>query len=111
VRPGPRAYLVDYQLVVAAPERSQHQVVMDALLRRLSIDSGLRINGVPSPIAMESAPTLFGRAEGTLGPVYVRIGTRMEVAPRQVLPWVSTVDLGVAPPDSPVDREDIRLAL
>jgi hypothetical protein len=111
VRPGPRAYLVDYQLVVAAPERLQHQIVMDALLRRLSIDRGLRINGVPSPVAMEPAPALFGRAEGTLGPVYVRIGTRMEVEPRQVLPWVSTVDLGVAPPDSPADREDIRLAL
>jgi hypothetical protein len=111
VRPGPRAYLVDYQLVVVAPERSQHQVLMDALLRRLSIESGLRINGVPSPLAMEPAPALFGRAEGTLGPVYVRIGTRMEVAPRQVLPWVSTVDLGVAPPDSPADREDIRLVL
>ena len=111
IRPGPRAYLVDYQVVVAAPERGQHQAIMDALLRRASIDGGLRINGVPSPVAMTPAPALFGRAEGTLGPVYLRIGTRMEITPRRVVPAVSSVDIIAAPPDMPADHEDIRLTI
>jgi hypothetical protein len=43
--------------------------------------------------------------------IYVRIGTRMEIAPRQELPWVRQATVATAPFDAPLDREGIVLEL
>jgi hypothetical protein len=104
VRPGSRPYVADYQIDVLAPVRSQHVLVMDALLVRLSMDVALRIAGVECPVWIMPAPPLYARATETLGPVFIRVGTRMDVAPRQRVPWISRADLQVGQPD-PIDAE------
>jgi hypothetical protein len=82
VRPAPRAYLLDYQLTVAGTIRPQQLFVHDLLLQRLSGVTGLRINGDIAPVWMLPPPPQFVRRLGELSPVYLRIGTHMQIAPR-----------------------------
>jgi hypothetical protein len=111
VRPGARAYVVTYQILAVAPERMQQQFVHTWLLQRLSMDIGLRILGVPSPVWIVPPPKLRRRRLGLLAPVYVHIGTRMETAPRQERPWVHQAAVTAGRLDAPLDREGIVIEL
>jgi hypothetical protein len=111
VRPGARAYLADYQIVAVAPERRQQGAVYERVLRRLSADTGLRIDGVPAPVWMLPAPSLAGLELGDLAPVYVRIGTRMQVAARREEVWVRRARVEAGPVGAPQDREGIVVEL
>jgi len=111
VRPAPRAYMVDYQLTVVAPERAQQLVIHTFLLQQLSVSQGLRINGAPAPLVTLEPPVLENRWLGQLAPVYVRIGTRLETAPRREQPWVRRSEVQAGPLDAPEDQEGIVLEL
>lgn len=111
VRPGARAYLADYQIVAVAPERRQQGAVYQAVLRRLSADTALRIDGVPAPVWMLPAPPLTGVGLGDLASVYVRIGTRMQVGPRREEVWVRRARVQTGPVGAPQDREGIVVEL
>jgi hypothetical protein len=111
VRPAPRAYFVDYQLTAVAPRRPQQVSIQNFLLERLSVSRPLRINGVASPVSMQPPPEIHHRDLGQHGPVYVRIGTRMETAARVERPWVLRTDVQAAPPDAPQDHEGIVIVL
>lgn len=111
VRAPARAYGVDYQITVLAPERAQQLFVHTLLLQRLSLEAPLRINGTPSPVGMLPPPALIERRLGELAPVYVRIGTRMEIAPRREQTWVRRAVIEAAPIDARLDREEIELEL
>jgi hypothetical protein len=111
VRPAPRAYLVDYQLTALAPLHTQQRLIQTLLAQRLSIDVPLRINGAHAPVAILPPPDIQRRRLDEIAPLYVRIGTRMEVAQRreQTLPLRTEV-LG-APADAPLDQEGIVIVL
>jgi hypothetical protein len=118
VRPGPRAYQVDYQVLILAPDRAQQANIHTSVLERLSLENTLRINGVLSPMSILAPPTLDERRLGVSGPsyvvlapTYVRIGTRMERSPRRERPWVRTLEIQGAPRDNPQDQEGIILQL
>ena len=117
VRPGPQAYFVDYQVTSLAPDRAQQVAIQSFVLSRLSMDIGLRINGAHAPVEIQPPTDLLNRHLGTLAPLYVRIGTRLETAPRTEVPWVVRTDVqagrmehGVVSP-SPLDQEGIVINL
>jgi hypothetical protein len=110
-RPAPRAFTVDYQLTALAPTREQQRFIQQEILRRVSMDQALRVNGYPAPVFMVAPPELQRRQLGELAPIYLRIGTRMESAPRQEQTWVQRTELWAAPPDTPLDREVVTLEL
>jgi len=110
-RPAARAYVVDYQVTTVAPERSQQRFVQDRLLERLSIDRPVWINGAPAPVWILAPPALLERQLGELAPIYVRIGTRRETAPRRERPFVTRAEVGAGRIDAPLDREGIVLDL
>jgi hypothetical protein len=111
VRPGARAYLADYQIVAVAPERRQQGAIYERVLRRLSADTGLRVDAAPAPVWMLPTPSMTGLELGDLAPVYVRIGTRMQVAARREEVWVRRARVEAGPVDAPQDREGIVVEL
>jgi hypothetical protein len=111
VRPSARAYVCDYQLTAVAPSRVQQAFLYEQILHRLSLDAGLRVNGSFAPVSLLEPPHLRHRTTGQDGPVYVRIGTRLEVAPRREQVWVEHVDVAAARIDAPLDLEGIVLEL
>jgi hypothetical protein len=111
VRPGARAYLADYQIVAVAPERRQQGAVYERVLRRLSADTGLSVDGATAPVWMLATPPLTGVELADLAPVYVRIGTRMQVAPRGEEVWVRRARVETGPVGAPQDREGIVVEL
>ncbi|HJQ24871.1 MAG TPA: hypothetical protein VKA60_13215 [Blastocatellia bacterium] len=110
-RPAPRAYFVDYQLTAVAPRRSLQVLTQTFLLERLSVSRSLRINGVESPVSMQPPPEIHHRDLGQPGPVYVRLGTRMETAVRVEQPWVRQSFIVAAQPEAPLDQEGIVIVL
>src|SRR2546422_756303 len=111
VRPAPRAYTVDYQITVRGTVRAQQLAVHDALLRRLSSDLGLRINGAVAPVWMVAPPALLERKLGELAPIYLRIGTHLQTAPRAEQTWVRRTEVRAAPLDAPLDWERVETTL
>jgi len=113
IRPAARAYLIDYQVTVIAPTRRQQAFIQTLLPQRLSMDVGLRVNGITSPVSFlpPPEPTLDERRLGLLSPIYIRIGTHLETAPRQELPGVQQTIIETAPLDAPLDQEGIVLKL
>jgi len=110
VRSSARAYTVDYQITAVAPEPAQQRLIHTYLLQQLSMDRGLPINGAFSPVSLLPQPsTQDDRRLGLLAPLYVRIGTRMETAVRQEVPWVKRTNVEAARIDAPADREGIVL--
>jgi hypothetical protein len=107
VRPAARAYTVDYQVVAVANTRSQQALIHNGLLGRVSADRGLWINGAAAPVWMLPPPALLERKPGLLAPLYVRVGSRMEVAPRQEQAWVRQTDVRTGRIDGPADEEGI----
>jgi hypothetical protein len=116
-RPAPRAYFVDYQVTSLAPERAQQVAIQNFLMSRLSMDIGLRINGAHAPVQIQPPTDLLNRHLGTLAPLYVRIGTRLEIAPRTEAPWVVRTDVQAGRMDNgaisptPLDNEGIVVNL
>ena len=94
-----------------ARTRAQQMLIQTVLLQRLSIDIPLRINGVASPVSILPPPAIEDREVGVLAPVYVRIGTRMETAPRVEQPWVRRAEARSSPKDAPLDQEGIVIQL
>lgn len=117
VRRPARAYLVDYQITVVAPRRSQQLEIQTQVLDRLcmfrcatSLDV-LRINGYPAPVTIEDAPQLIYRQQAQTGlpaPMYIRVGTRMETAPRAEVPWVRHQAVAAAAAPGDADEEKLE---
>lgn len=88
VRPSAQAYFVDYQITARASSRRQQLFLQTHLLRRLhgfaptSLADAFRINGAPAPVVQLPSPPLDERQLGDPAPLYLRVHTRMEVAPR-----------------------------
>ena len=108
VRPAPRAYLLDYQLTIAGTIRRQQLVVHDLVLQRLSNVTGLRINGDIAPVWMLAPPPQFVRRLGELSPVYLRIGTHMQIAPRVELTPVRHGGIWAGTYDQRIERTNLE---
>ena len=50
IRPPARPVLLEYQILAAATDREQSLAVRGAVLQRLGIDTGLRVNGTRLPV-------------------------------------------------------------
>jgi hypothetical protein len=111
VRPAPRAFLIDYQLTVTSPRRNEQLFVHELLLQRLSAVSGLRINGTIAPLWLLPPPPQFVRRLGELSPIYLRIGTHMQLSPRQEQTWVQHAEVRAAPYDAHGDWERVEVNL
>lgn len=110
-RQAPRAYLVDYEIVVFAPFRVQQLQIQTYLAKTLSIDSGLLINGEVAPVWILPPPYSLERRFAMVAPIYLRIGTRMEIAPRRETPWVKYADILTGSSDAHKDQEGIVIIL
>jgi hypothetical protein len=111
VRPAARAYLVDYQLTALAPLRVQQRLIQTLLAQRLSVDVPLRINGAHAPVAILPPPDIQRRRLDEIAPLYVRVGTRMEVAQRREQTLALHAEVWGAPKDAPLDQEGIVIVL
>jgi hypothetical protein len=106
VRPPARPVLLEYQLLVAASDREQSLTLRGGVLRRIGVDSGLRVNGTILPVQTLLPPPLDVRDRRVLSPVYLRIGTRIEQGARQELPWVQHGQVRSGPLSAPWDPAD-----
>ncbi|MBD2896952.1 hypothetical protein amrb99_59050 [Actinomadura sp. RB99] len=98
VRPAARAYQADYQVeVVATRDRA---ALVGTVVRRLSADRALWIDGTPAPVWIVQAPPLLERNSGGPAPVYVRVGARTEVAARRETSCVARVESRAGQPGS-----------
>jgi hypothetical protein len=111
VRPAPRAYTLEYQLTVTSSVREQQLFIHDLLLRRFSGVTGLRINGSVAPVWTLVPPPQFVRRLGELAPIYLRIGTHAQIAPRQEQTWVRHAEVRAAPFDARSDWERVEVNL
>jgi hypothetical protein len=111
VRPSARAYAVDYQVAVVAPDRGQQLALVDLIQPRLSSDIPLRVNGAEWPVSVQPSPALTERSFGVIAPITVRVGARLETGARTEVPWVRRVQVGAARPDTPTDSEGIVIQL
>lgn len=99
-RPGARAFALDYRLVPEAGDHALRIAVHQHLLERLARLDALRVNGALCPVQIVPAPA--GAAQAA---VYLRIGTRLEVAPRTEQPPVERLRVAAAPQDAPDELE------
>jgi hypothetical protein len=79
----------------------EERVLREHAATRLSMDIGLRINGSQAPVATLPPPELRRRELGQLAPLYVRVGTRAEIASRREQTWVQRVQVEANRIDSP----------
>jgi hypothetical protein len=110
-RPAPRAYALDYQLTARGTRRQQQLFAQELLLSRLSLDSGLRINGAIAPLCILPPWPLEHRRLGEIAPVYVRIGTHLQTSPRREQTWVRHTGVLAAQLDAPLDFERVEADL
>jgi hypothetical protein len=111
-RPSARAYVIDYQLTAIGTIRAQQRFLYEEIVRRLSPDTNLRINGAPAPVSFVESPQPPGdRPLGLPEPVYVRIGTRLEVEPRREQVWVGRLAVEAGRIEAPEDLEEIVVEL
>lgn len=124
VRPPARPVLAEYQILAASGDRDQSLALREAILARVGVDTGLRVNGTVLPVRTLLPPPLDQRVRGFPAPVYLHVGTRVETGERVEYPWVSSGTvlsgpLGPTPPDSdepppppaPEDQEGIVLRI
>ncbi|GLZ78603.1 hypothetical protein Afil01_34100 [Actinorhabdospora filicis] len=125
VRPPARPVLAEYQILPASGDRDQSLALREAILARVGIDTGLRVNGTVLPVRTLLPPPLDQRVRGFPAPVYLHVGTRVETGERAEYPWVRSGSvlsgplLGPFPPGSdepppppaPEDQEGIVLRL
>jgi len=103
VRPAARPVLVEYQLLPAASDRGQSTALRAEILRRVGIDTGLRVNGTVLPVRTLLPPPLDVRVRAVPAPVYLHIGTRVETGPRIQLPLAANAAMQSGPLASPFD--------
>jgi hypothetical protein len=111
MRPAARACSADYQITILASERPQQRVIHDRLLDRISAARALWVLGTAFPVWILPPPALLDRATGQGAPMYVRIGTRRETAPRREGVFVVRAEVAAARKDAPLDQEGIVLNL
>jgi hypothetical protein len=111
VRPAARAYTVDYQITTVAHTRDQQALIHNGLLGRLSADFGLWVNGAVAPVWILPPPALLERKPGLLAPLYLRVGSRMEVSPRREQTWVRQAEVRTGRIDLPTDEEGTVMRL
>lgn len=105
-RPGAQAITVDYELTPVTAVRHHALALHVHLVRLLSLDSPLLVNGYPSPVYQLPPPDAD---EGDIvAPVSVRVGTRIEVAPRRQTAPVRVSRVIVAHRDQPETGEEIE---
>lgn len=95
VRPPVRPVLAEYQIIAAAADRLDSLVLRGAVLGRLGIDTGIRVNGTVLGVRPLLPPPLTERDRAVLAPVYIHVATRVETGPRVEVPWVRTAEVTV----------------
>lgn len=103
LRPPPRPVLAEYQLLPAARHRAHSLALRTEILRRVGVDTGLRVNGTVLPVQTLLPPPLDIRARAVPAPVYLHVGTRVEQGARTEAPWVRQAQLRSGPLDTPWD--------
>jgi hypothetical protein len=111
VRPPARPVLLEYQVLAAATDREQSLTVRGWVLGQVGVDTGLRVNGTVLPVRTLLPPPLTERDRAVLAPIYLHIGTRVELGARREVPWVRHGELRAAPLSTPDDQEGIVLRL
>ncbi|HEY1180039.1 MAG TPA: hypothetical protein VGF17_28105, partial [Phytomonospora sp.] len=102
VRPPARPVLVEYQILPAASSRAHSTALRAEILRRVGIDTGLRVNGTVLPVRTLLPPPLDVRVRAVPAPVYLHIGTRVETGPRVQLPLAANGTLHSGPLSAPL---------
>jgi hypothetical protein len=111
-RPAPRPYMLDYQLTVQAQDRVQHRTIHSRLVGLLSGTQGLRVNGDTLTLEMLPPPDLSdARGIRQVAPVYVRINSTLEVAPRATSTVASAAAVAAAHLAAPTDFETVTIDL
>jgi hypothetical protein len=87
LRPAPRPVLAEYQVLPAASDRARSLALRGEILRRIGLDTGLRVNGTVLPVQTLLPPPLDIRKRAVPAPIYLHIGTRIEQGPRVEVPW------------------------
>jgi hypothetical protein len=92
----------DYQLTAVGQDRAQQRTAYEQILRALSLEKPLWVNGSPSPVQtiLDVAPELE-RARGVLSPFFVGVGTRVETASRQEATFAERTHVGAGPLEGP----------
>ena len=90
VRPPARPILAEYQILPAASDREHSMVLRAEIMRRVGVDTGLRVNGLVLPVRTLLPPPVDVRVRALPAPVYLHVGTRVETGPRTEVPWVKT---------------------
>jgi hypothetical protein len=103
LRPPPRPVLAEYQILPAASDRAHSLALRTEILRRIGVDTGLRVNGTVLPVQTLLPPPLDIRARAVPAPVYLHIGTRIEQGERTEVPWVRQGQVLSGPLDTPWD--------
>jgi hypothetical protein len=103
LRPPPRPVLAEYQILPAASDRANSLALRAEILRRVGVDTGLRVNGSVLPVQTLLPPPLDIRVRAVPAPVYLHIGTRVEQGERTEVPWVHQGQVLSGPLDTPWD--------
>lgn len=103
LRPPPRPVLAEYQILPAASDRAHSLALRTEILRRVGVDTGLRVNGTVLPVQTLLPPPLDIRVRAVPGPVYLHIGTHVEQGTRTEVPWVREGQVLSGPLDTPWD--------
>lgn len=111
IRPAARPVLLEYQVLAAATDRDQSLTIRAAVLGRVGVDTGLRVNGTVLPVRTLLPPPLTERDRAVLAPVFLHVGTRVELGARREVPWVRHGEIRAAPLSTPDDQEGIVLRL
>ncbi|GAB3433587.1 hypothetical protein [Flindersiella endophytica] len=111
LRPAPRPVLAEYQILPAASDRTQSLALRTEILRRVGVDTGLRVNGTVLPVRTLLPPPLDIRVRATPAPIYLHVGTRIETGARVEVPWVRQGQVLSGQLGSPEDQEGIVLRL
>ncbi|HEY3000804.1 MAG TPA: hypothetical protein VGJ44_00515, partial [Kribbellaceae bacterium] len=77
LRPPTRPVLAEYQIIAAAGDRADSLALRGAVLVRLGIDTGIRVNGAVLGVRPLLPPPLTERDRAVLAPVYVHVATRV----------------------------------
>jgi hypothetical protein len=103
LRPPARPVLAEYQILPAASDRAHSLALRAEILRRVGVDTGLRVGGVVLPVRTELPPPLYFRARAVPAPVYLHVGTRVEQGARTEVPWIHQGRLLSGPLAAPWD--------
>ncbi|MEV0644190.1 hypothetical protein AB0I28_02890 [Phytomonospora sp. NPDC050363] len=106
VRPPARPVLAEYQILPAAGDRRNSTALRAEIMRRVGVDAGLRVNGTVLPVRTLLPPPLDIRVRATPAPVYLHIGTRVELGPRVEVPLAASPTLHSGPLSGPFDPAD-----